>query len=128
MAHTRGTWVQVLTIEINHERVTIEATRSSQGQRLQLCLLNPLGRCDGHIPVTFAASDTSICIHDQSQPLNPIMVFYHHKDGVTTLALNPSSSSLAFGFIDHSIKFYTFLGNFPLESRKTESSCNMPQN
>ncbi|KAG1326667.1 WD repeat and HMG-box DNA-binding protein 1 [Cocos nucifera] len=63
---------------------------------------------DGRHLVTASASDPSVSIHDVSQPSKPAKVLQHHRDGVTALALNANSSSLATGSIDHSVKLYSF--------------------
>ncbi|XP_010257868.1 PREDICTED: WD repeat and HMG-box DNA-binding protein 1 [Nelumbo nucifera] len=60
--------------------------------------------------VTASASDSSISIHDLSQPSKPPKILRHHKDGVTALALSPNSTCLASGSIDHSVKLYRFPG------------------
>ncbi|KAI3970779.1 hypothetical protein MKX01_024426 [Papaver californicum] len=60
--------------------------------------------------VTSSTSDTSISIRDSLLPSKPPKLLAHHKEGVTALALNPKSTCLASGSLDHSVKLYTFPG------------------
>ncbi|KAI3927214.1 hypothetical protein MKW92_001969 [Papaver armeniacum] len=60
--------------------------------------------------VTSSTSDTKISIHDALLPAKPPKLVSHHKEGVTALALNPNSTCLASGSLDHSVSLYNFPG------------------
>ncbi|XP_078443316.1 transducin family protein / WD-40 repeat family protein isoform X2 [Wolffia australiana] len=61
---------------------------------------------EGKFLVTAASSDTAVAVHDLASTAQRTLC--HHRDGVTCLAINPNSSSLASGSIDHSVKLYGF--------------------
>ncbi|XP_078171253.1 transducin family protein / WD-40 repeat family protein [Carex rostrata] len=74
---------------------------------------------DGCHLATSCASDTEVLIHDMSAPapgrsgagvVSTPVVLRHHKEGVTAIALGPTSGPLASGSIDHSVKLCSFPG------------------
>ncbi|MCL7035969.1 hypothetical protein MKW94_022549 [Papaver nudicaule] len=60
--------------------------------------------------VTSSTSDTNISIHDALLTSKSPKILPEHKQGVTALALNPDSTCLASGSLDHSVKLYDFPG------------------
>lgn len=76
---------------------------------------------DGCHLATSCASDTEVLIHDMSAPppgrsgagvVSSPVVLRHHKEGVTAIALGPTSGPLASGSSDHSVKLCSFPGEF----------------
>jgi chromosome transmission fidelity protein 4 len=74
---------------------------------------------DGCHLATSCASDTDVLIHDMSAPppgrsgagaVSSPVVLRYHKEGVTAIALGPTSGPLASGSVDHSVKLYSFPG------------------
>ncbi|XP_020587260.1 WD repeat and HMG-box DNA-binding protein 1 [Phalaenopsis equestris] len=63
---------------------------------------------NGSFIVTACAGDPTVFIHEGGHSAKPAKALRHHREGVTAVALNPTSDTLASGSIDHSVKLYSF--------------------